>query len=193
MREQKRATILKEKRASSGTASAPRVIVYWASVFKLLKIFLGVSMNIRDLQRGKAKIAWKEVCQPKQNRGLRLKPLESWNNAFVLKHLWNVVNKKDSLWVKWISTVKLKGKSVWEVEKLNNDNWIWRSPLDLRIRARENIAYKIGNGKKASVWPDRWSDKPSLDSITPITKGQELQSSQRCRGVMEDYNEHQVK
>nr|GEV04247.1 hypothetical protein [Tanacetum cinerariifolium] len=85
--------------------------------------------------------------------------------ASVLSSIQNVANKKDSLWVKWISTVKLKGRSVWEVGKQNNDSWIWRSLLDLRIGARENIVYKIGNGKKASVWHDRWSDKPSLDSI----------------------------
>ncbi|GJX74877.1 RNA-directed DNA polymerase, eukaryota, reverse transcriptase zinc-binding domain protein, partial [Tanacetum coccineum] len=114
------------------------------------------------------------LCQPKQNGGLGLKPLDSWNNALLLKHLWNVANKKrlygllikkDSLWVKWISTVKLKDRSVWEVEKHNNDSWIWRSLLDLRDVARANIIYKIGNGKKASVWHDRWSDMPSLDTI----------------------------
>nr|GEW37931.1 hypothetical protein [Tanacetum cinerariifolium] len=45
------------------------------------------------------------------------------------------------------------------------NSWIWRSLFDLRIRARENIVYKIGNGKNASVWHDRWSEKPFLDSI----------------------------
>ncbi|GKA34928.1 RNA-directed DNA polymerase, eukaryota, reverse transcriptase zinc-binding domain protein [Tanacetum coccineum] len=99
--------------------------VYWASVFKLPKlviddiekIFKSFLWNKGELQKGKAKVAWKYVCQPKQNRGLGLKLLESWNNALLVKHLWNLANKKDSLWVKWVSTVKLKERSVWEMEK----------------------------------------------------------------------------
>ncbi|GKD81912.1 RNA-directed DNA polymerase, eukaryota, reverse transcriptase zinc-binding domain protein, partial [Tanacetum coccineum] len=50
------------------------------------------------------------------------------------------------------------------VEKQNNDAG-FESLLDLRDVARANIIYKIGNGKKASVWHDRWSDMPSLDTI----------------------------
>ncbi|GKD16074.1 RNA-directed DNA polymerase, eukaryota, reverse transcriptase zinc-binding domain protein, partial [Tanacetum coccineum] len=51
-----------------------------------------------------------------RNGGLGLKSLESWNNALLIKHLWNVANKKDSLWVKWVSIVKLKGRGVWDME-----------------------------------------------------------------------------
>nr|GEX34492.1 hypothetical protein [Tanacetum cinerariifolium] len=94
-----------------------------------------------------------------------LKPLESWNNAIFLKHLWNVANKKDSLWVKWISTIKLRERSVWEVEIQQNDSWIWKSLLELRSGVRDNMIYKIGNGKKASILHDKWSDKPSMDTI----------------------------
>ncbi|GJR17401.1 RNA-directed DNA polymerase, eukaryota, reverse transcriptase zinc-binding domain protein [Tanacetum coccineum] len=117
--------------------------VYWASVFKLPKmvindienLFKGFLWNSGEFQRGKAKVVWKEVCQAKMNE------------------------------VKWISTVKLRGRSVWEVEKQNNDSWIWKSLLDLRNVIRENMIYNIGDGRKASVWHDRWSDKPSLDTI----------------------------
>ncbi|GKC02761.1 RNA-directed DNA polymerase, eukaryota, reverse transcriptase zinc-binding domain protein [Tanacetum coccineum] len=138
-----------------------RYLVYWASVFKLPKgviddiekTFKGFLWNKGDLQKGKAKVAWKDVCQPKQNGGLGLKPLKSWNNALLIKHLWNVANKKDSLWVKWINTVKLKGMIVWEMEKQNNDSWLWKSLLDLRCKVRPNMIYKIGNGKITSWEP----------------------------------------
>ncbi|GJX67975.1 RNA-directed DNA polymerase, eukaryota, reverse transcriptase zinc-binding domain protein [Tanacetum coccineum] len=91
-----------------------------ASVFKLPKLvikdieklFKGFMWNNGELQRGKVKIAWKEICQPKQNGVLGLKPLDNLNKTLLVKHLWNIADEKDSLWVKWISTVKLKGKSV---------------------------------------------------------------------------------
>nr|GEY82131.1 hypothetical protein [Tanacetum cinerariifolium] len=58
--------------------------VYWASVFKLPKvvikdierIFKGFLWNQGELQKGKAKVSWKDVCQPKKYGGLGFKPLE---------------------------------------------------------------------------------------------------------------------
>ncbi|GJR94835.1 hypothetical protein Tco_0267009 [Tanacetum coccineum] len=156
-----------------GVPLVARKIVYWSSIFKLPKmvinniekLFKGFLWNNEDLQRRKAKVAWKEVCQPKQNGGLGLKPLESWNNALLVKHLWNVAAKKDSFWVKWVTTIKLKERSVLEVDKQANDSWIWKNLLDLRSMVRKNMMYKIGNGRKVSVWHVSWSEMPTLDSI----------------------------
>ena len=128
--------------------------VYWASVFKLPKVvvrdleklFKGFLWSNGDLHKGKAKVAWKDICQPKQNGGLGLKPLEQWNDALLVKHLWNVASGKDSLWVKWIYSAKLKGKNVWEVQKKANDSWMWRNLLDLREVVRKHMVYKIGDG-----------------------------------------------
>nr|GEU51815.1 hypothetical protein [Tanacetum cinerariifolium] len=94
--------------------------IYWASVFilpkymvkdinKLLKGFLWCQGN---LSKGKAKVAWKQVCKPKDEGGLDIKDLSSWNEALMSKHLWNVASMKESLWVKWINVVRLKGKSI---------------------------------------------------------------------------------
>ncbi|GJT91413.1 RNA-directed DNA polymerase, eukaryota, reverse transcriptase zinc-binding domain protein [Tanacetum coccineum] len=98
--------------------------IYWASVFlipkttvkdieKALKVFLWCH---GDFKRGAAKVAWKIVCAPKSQGGLGIKRLGPWNEALLCKHLWNVIDNKDSLWVKWVNTVKLKDKSIWEVD-----------------------------------------------------------------------------
>ncbi|GJY93689.1 hypothetical protein Tco_0509471 [Tanacetum coccineum] len=76
-----------------------------------------------------------------------------------------LVAKKDSLWVKWVTIVKLKGRSVWEMEKHNNDSWMWKSLLDLRSKVRKHMQYKVGNGCLVSMWHDQWSMLPPLDSI----------------------------
>ncbi|XP_071728746.1 uncharacterized protein [Rutidosis leptorrhynchoides] len=83
--------------------------VYWASVFilpdavihdieKLLKGFLWCQ---EDSARGKAKVAWKFVCTPKDQGGLGLKPMKEWNEVLILKQLWKIVERKESLWYKW--------------------------------------------------------------------------------------------
>lgn len=44
-----------------------------------------------DLQKGKAKVKWKDVCRPKMEGGLGLKCLRAWNVALVSKHIWNLL------------------------------------------------------------------------------------------------------
>ena len=147
--------------------------VYWASVFllpkttikdinKLLKDFL---WNQGEATRGKAKVAWKNVCKPKSKGGLGLKNLELWNKAMLMKNLWHVACDKDSLWVKWVNTVKLKGRSVWEITDDSSDSWGWRNLLKIREEVRDFCVMKIGNGCKASVWYDNWSQYGPLSSF----------------------------
>lgn len=46
----------------------------------------------------KTLIAWKTVCQPKRNEGLNLIDIEVWTNITLMKLLWNLHGKADSLW-----------------------------------------------------------------------------------------------
>ncbi|KAJ0083766.1 hypothetical protein Patl1_29911 [Pistacia atlantica] len=66
-----------------------------------------------ELVNGKAKVAWKDLCVPKANRDLGIRPLKGWNYSLMISHLWSVVVNKDSLWLKWINTFRLKGRSFW--------------------------------------------------------------------------------
>ena len=69
--------------------------VYWGSVFKLPKAVIndnekkikGFLWCNGELTRGKAKVAWKEVCKRKDQGSLGLKPLEQWNNTLLIKYL----------------------------------------------------------------------------------------------------------
>nr|GEX48241.1 hypothetical protein [Tanacetum cinerariifolium] len=54
--------------------------------------------------------------------------------------------------------VKLRGRSIWEVEVENNDSWMWKVLLDLRLEAKQDIEYKVRNGNMISVWYDKWND-----------------------------------
>ncbi|GKC69120.1 RNA-directed DNA polymerase, eukaryota, reverse transcriptase zinc-binding domain protein [Tanacetum coccineum] len=139
--------------------------VYWASVFLLPltvvkdinKILKGFLWNHGDISKGKAKVAWKNICRPKCQGGLGLKDLNIWNKAMLTKHLWQVAMEKKSLWVKWTSVEKLKGRSVWVINEEANDSWGWKNILKLRDEVRGHIVMKIGNGEKAKVVYDNWS------------------------------------
>ncbi|GJV29184.1 reverse transcriptase domain, reverse transcriptase zinc-binding domain protein [Tanacetum coccineum] len=118
--------------------------VYWALVFILPKtvikdidkLFKGFLWCQGDLSKGKAKIAWKQVCRTKEERGLGIKDLSKWNEVLMSKHLWNVATMKESIWVKWINNNRLNGSSIWEIECDNNASSGWKSILGL-IRQNE--------------------------------------------------------
>ncbi|GKA85432.1 hypothetical protein Tco_0807086 [Tanacetum coccineum] len=91
--------------------------VFWASVLIIPKgIIYDIHQLIRgflwcngELKRGKAKIAWDDICLPKSEGGLGLRNLEVFNFALMTTHIWNIISSKESLWVRWIHTYKLRG------------------------------------------------------------------------------------
>ncbi|GJW00228.1 RNA-directed DNA polymerase, eukaryota, reverse transcriptase zinc-binding domain protein [Tanacetum coccineum] len=89
---------------------------------KLLKNFLWQQF---ESSKGRAKVAWKNVYKYKQ--------------------------KGESLWVQWIHTEKLRGRSVSEVDIETNDSWGWKNILNLRKDARKFMFLKIGDGNRTLI------------------------------------------
>ncbi|GKD32119.1 hypothetical protein Tco_1242897 [Tanacetum coccineum] len=77
----------------------------------------------------------KSIHVPKDRGGLGLKVLDVWNKALLVKHIWNIASKKDSLWIKWINIMKIKNKNFWENQCENNDSWGWKNLLNLLVMA----------------------------------------------------------
>nr|GEW70183.1 hypothetical protein [Tanacetum cinerariifolium] len=102
---------------------------------------------ISELTKGKAKVSWDAVCKPKDQGGLGLKNLGVWNEVLMIKHLWNVAVKKDTLWVKWIYIENLKERSIWEAQCDNKFSVGWKNILSLRDKVRKHIWWKLGNRK----------------------------------------------
>nr|GEY08122.1 RNA-directed DNA polymerase, eukaryota, reverse transcriptase zinc-binding domain protein [Tanacetum cinerariifolium] len=69
--------------------------IYWASVYMLLdlnikeieKLLKGFLWCQGPLTNGKAKVAWKVVCLPKDQGGLGIKSLKKWNEILLIKQL----------------------------------------------------------------------------------------------------------
>nr|GEZ52196.1 hypothetical protein [Tanacetum cinerariifolium] len=99
-----------------------------------------------------ASVAWKDVCKPKEQDGLGLKSLRVMNHALMVKHLWNIASKKDSLWVKWLNAYRIKGKCLWEVKLKKNFYWSLKQILELRNSIKGFVGYKIGNGNDCFIW-----------------------------------------
>ncbi|GJX12930.1 hypothetical protein Tco_0204688 [Tanacetum coccineum] len=82
--------------------------------------------------------------------------------------LWKLIERKESLWVKWVNTIKLKNTSIWVTESTNSDSWGWKNMLLIRDKIKPFVSYKIGDGKDTSIWHDKGCNIGPLDRF--ITK-----------------------
>ena len=138
--------------------------VYWSCIFILPKsIIKKIEQIMRNyLWKGDetnskgAKVAWEDLCVSLDEGGLNIKNLETWNIAAMAKHLWNLCSKKDSLWIKWCNTYKIKGRSIWALSIPNDASWSWKKILKIREKFRMQIKTCIGNGSQAFMWFDFW-------------------------------------
>ncbi|GJT26554.1 integrase, catalytic region, zinc finger, CCHC-type containing protein [Tanacetum coccineum] len=97
--------------------------LYWASVFilpsslmlELEQVMRGFLWCQGEKRKCKAKVAWEDVCLPKKEGGLGIRRLEAFNKALISSHIWSLLSHKESLWVKWIHTYKLNGRTFWEI------------------------------------------------------------------------------
>lgn len=79
-----------------------------------------------------ARVSWDLVCKPKSEGGLGHHDLVSWNLAYVLRNLWDIIICVGSLWVAWIKVYVLKGDSIQKLELKNAYSWNVRKLLQLR-------------------------------------------------------------
>ncbi|GJY17397.1 uncharacterized protein Tco_0388888, partial [Tanacetum coccineum] len=151
-------------------ASILQIMPFEADINQLMRGFLWCH---GDMKRGKAKVAWDDLCLPKHKGGLAIRHLERFNMALMTKHIWNIVVRKESMWVRWIHAYKLKSRSFWDVPIMSNVSWGWRKILQIRNLVRPHLWHKIGNGKNTSAWFDLWCEQGPICnhlSVRSITR-----------------------
>ncbi|KAJ9557021.1 hypothetical protein OSB04_011635 [Centaurea solstitialis] len=150
--------------------------LYWMSVFAfpvgVLHTIEGLCRNFLWAQgadaKGRCRIAWNEVCKPVLEGGLGFRRLVIWNRAFLAKHLWEILEKRNSLWIAWVNQHCLRGKSIWEVTIRTDWSWTFRSILSIRSSMQSHVFSKIGNGVSINAWSDFWLDCGTLKAILPF-------------------------
>ncbi|XP_058753368.1 uncharacterized protein LOC131626562 [Vicia villosa] len=128
---------------------------YWMSVFPLPK---KVIQKIEALCRNflwsaktdgrKALVSWENTCEPRNAGGLNFKKLIFWKKATIMKLLWNIHNKNDKLWIRWLDIYFLKGNSIlsWQVQ--HTSSWMLNSILKCRTYTQNNVAWEKAEASK---------------------------------------------
>ncbi|KAL9678548.1 hypothetical protein QQ045_016393 [Rhodiola kirilowii] len=116
-----------------------RVLVFPSCVLKkilaICRNFLwsGSSSGKRNM------VAWKKVCKPKEEGGLGLLNLCLFNKALLLWQIWDLVRKKDLLWIRWMNSYFLKDQTIWQCVVKSHHSWVRKKILSLREDAQKCI------------------------------------------------------
>lgn len=138
--------------------------MYWSQIFIIpQKVLQGIECKLMaflwsgsDLNPKCAKVKWSMVCAPKDEGGLGFRKLKECNKAAMLKHLWALSKKADSLWVKWVHTCIIRGQNLWHMVVPSDSSWKIRKIFQLRSLCQPLILYKVGNGWTTFAWLDNW-------------------------------------
>lgn len=93
---------------------------------------------------------------PKEEGGLGFRRLKDCNKASLLRHLWALSLKADTLWVKWIHSYIIKGQNLWFMDTPCDASWTVQKVFSLRGLGQPLIKYMIGNGLDTFLWLDNW-------------------------------------
>lgn len=83
-------------------------------------------------------------------------------------HIWRIITNRSSLWVKWIHTFRIKGRSIWHLKVPWDASISWKRILSIREDFRHFFHSEIGNGSETFFWSDRWIlEEPFTSRISP--------------------------
>ncbi|XP_023758688.2 uncharacterized protein LOC111907126 [Lactuca sativa] len=149
--------------------------VYWASIFKIpIATINEIEKMCRsflwangEIVKGKAEVKWQDICKPKEYGGLGIKNLRRWNDALLAKHVWNVINNKNSLWVQWVRINYIGSRNFWDILQKKSMRWTWKRFLEIRKTVRPHVVSCVGNGGNTALWHDWWHPIGILCTIIP--------------------------
>nr|XP_043619788.1 uncharacterized protein LOC122591592 [Erigeron canadensis] len=96
----------------------------------------------------KPKASWKSICLPKAEGGLGIRRIQDVNYSLMTTHIWSILTKRDSLWVKWIYLNKLKGRSFWDVPLQAGASWGWRKLYNLEPKSGRIFGRILGMDRR---------------------------------------------
>ncbi|XP_055830987.1 uncharacterized protein LOC129900029 [Solanum dulcamara] len=121
--------------------------VYWASIFllpkRVMKEIIAICRNFiwsGQVNSNQAPlIALERICATKREGGLGIQDRLKWNEAAITKYVWNVAEKADNLWVKWVNHIYIyiKMKSGGNVNQVKTPAGIGRKYAVLKTNSRQ--------------------------------------------------------
>ncbi|KAJ9561755.1 hypothetical protein OSB04_006915 [Centaurea solstitialis] len=147
--------------------------LYWMMVFiipsaiihELEGLFRDFLWAQGNSSRGRCKVAWETVCKPVHCGGLGFKRLATWNRTLISKQIWDILSRRQTLWVNWIWRFRIVNGSFWTLIPKPSWSWIFRKMLTIRSMVRPFYFYQLGNGHHINAWEDTWFGNTPLSML----------------------------
>lgn len=123
------------------------VVHFWASIFALsVGLISEIERICRNflwtggyMSRGRARVAWANICFPKDQGGLKIQEVLTWNKTLLFQRLYDAA-REGTVWNDWLRSYKLRGRSIWCVQDGASDSSLWRRMLLIR----DEVKMKLG-------------------------------------------------
>ncbi|KAJ3687164.1 hypothetical protein LUZ61_016328 [Rhynchospora tenuis] len=103
-------------------------------------------------------VAWKSITRPKDQGGLGLKDLTSFNRSLHMKALWSIVAKNSAIWISLVKAKYLSRATIWNSRRSRKCTPLWRALLGVRQVLQDNVRWQIGNGETCGALGEPWHD-----------------------------------
>ncbi|VFQ64935.1 unnamed protein product [Cuscuta campestris] len=87
------------------------------------------------------KVAWDDICKPKDEGGLGLRNSTIWNQVLLAKCFWNIAANKETLWIQWVHSVYLQGSDFWTWNPSKKDSHFFKKIAEIR----DSLLQKCGD------------------------------------------------
>ncbi|MCH81203.1 RNA-directed DNA polymerase (Reverse transcriptase) [Trifolium medium] len=79
------------------------------------------------------------------------------NEAFLMKILWNMINRPDDLWCKILYNKYGRNTDLRvSINAKSYDSPLWRALAGIGDQFRSHTVWQMGNGQKVNFWLDKW-------------------------------------
>ncbi|XP_074303966.1 uncharacterized protein LOC141638452 [Silene latifolia] len=111
--------------------------------------FWGIADNSRKLIMK----SWSSICSPKDEEGLGVKEIRSWNKALISKWIWLLDKTPVSIWCQWNKGYNFPHCSIWELSCKGHFSESFRSILSVK----DALVSSVGSGSSARQLLDSWT------------------------------------
>lgn len=140
------------------------MVNFWSVVFVLPKAFYAkidflcdvfLRNNITSSAAG-SRVAWKDLCRPKSEKGVGIRHLEDFQLIFGLKWIWNFFSKPNYILAAWLKKNVFGRNGFWLTQDSPRFSPTVRSTLQLKPMLNDFMHCFVNNGATAFFWFDTW-------------------------------------